>query len=47
MKLFTKSKNEINIVDKAAAGITKMILKCQQWFASGLMGLTKSWKERQ
>ena len=47
MKLFAKNKSQINIPDKAAAGISNGILKSQRWFATSLQGLTKSWKQKQ
>jgi len=47
MKLFAKNKSQINIPDKAAAGIANGILKSQHWFATSLQSLTKSWKQKQ
>jgi hypothetical protein len=47
MKLFKKNISQTNLPDKAATGIANGILKSQRWFAGGLEGLTKKWKQKQ
>ena len=47
MKAFKKNIEKINLPDKAAHSIAKIILQAQSWFAFYLQRATKNWKQQQ